>query len=281
MSNERPILNCEDHLEFSKAYKWIMRRTELNDSDKLIYIRLRNCTYKMGEYWVSLDYLAHECGTSKATVKRSINRLIKFGLLSKTQHGKKMFNSYCCHIHEWMTDDDKFKKSDSSNCTFTTGDSSNCTPVTAQIEPSIYKEQNKKQNNICDFSKKTSQTKINQQLKEQIKEVYKHWQKEIKKPAWTLTDQRMKKIKSALVTGIKQVDPETLEKFELPLSVDQVKELISLHMKQKWWVENNRIDLTSILTQQRMTDYVEGKLNKDVTNKSTNKLDNQFNGAYL
>jgi len=164
MSNTRPILLNEDHLEFSIAPKWLMRRTEINSNDKLVYIRLRNSTYKMGEYWVSQDYLSHECGFSIDTVKRSIKALVKAGLISKTQHGKKMFNSYQIHIHEWMTDENKYNsnpwqkeveinqasESDSANSHFTQSDSANSHLVTVQDRTSIYKEQNKKQIYIVD-----------------------------------------------------------------------------------------------------------------------------------
>jgi hypothetical protein len=160
VSNDRPFLNCEDHLDFSKAYKWLMRRTELTCADKLIYTRLRNCSYSMGEYWVSLDYLSYECGVGKATVKRSLERLIKAGLISKTQHGKKMFNSYKCHIHEWMVNDDKFNKCESSKCAPTKSEGSKCIQVTAQNEPSIYKEQNKKQIYIVGSTEPTSQDEL-------------------------------------------------------------------------------------------------------------------------
>lgn len=268
MSNDRPLLNSDtDTLEFSIAAKWLMRRTELNSNDKLVYIRLRNCTYKMSEYWVSLDYLVHETGIPKATVKRCISRLVKYGLISKTRHGKKMFNSYKVHQHEWMTDENKYKKSESSNRAVTESESSFCTLVRAHNEPCIYKEQNKQQNNICNFSKKNSKAKLN----EQIKDVFDFWQKAVKEPGWSLTTTRFNKIKSALTTGVKQVDPQTLEKFESALTVEQVKELISLHLQEKWWVENNRIDLTSILTQQRMTDYVEGRLKQNSRNKEQPK----------
>lgn len=151
MSNTRPIINSDiDHLEFSIAPKWLMRLTELSPVDKIVYIRLRNCTFKMGEYWVSQDYLAHECGVSISSVKRAIEALIKFGLISKNQNGKKMFNSYICHQHECMSDQNKFK-SDGSNRAVTQSDSSDRAVVIGQVELSIYKEQNKKQNIYSSF----------------------------------------------------------------------------------------------------------------------------------
>lgn len=162
MSNIRPILLCEDHLEYSKAYKWLIRRTELNSNDKIVYTRLRNCTYEMGEYWVSQEYLSHECGFSVDTVQRALKKLEKLGLISKIQHGKKMFNSYQCHIHEWMTDENKFKKSegselpilesDTANPRITNSDTADPRVVTPQIRGSIYKEQNKEQNISSIFS---------------------------------------------------------------------------------------------------------------------------------
>jgi hypothetical protein len=162
MSNERPILLCEDHLEYSKAFKWLMRRTELNSNDKIVYTRLRNCTFEFGEYWVSQDYLSHECGFSVDTVQRSLKKLEKFGLISKTQHGKKMFNSYQCHIHEWMTDENKYSEGERSKCPITKSETANTRitqsdtadprMVTPQDRGSIYKEQSKRTDiNIADF----------------------------------------------------------------------------------------------------------------------------------
>lgn len=147
MQNDRPTINSDiDHLQFSIAPKWLMRRKELSPFDKLVYIRLRNCTHKMGDYWVSQEYLSYECGISLKSVKRSIETLIEVGLISKIQHGKKMFNSYLCHQHEWMTDDNRYEKSEGSDRPITQSDRSDRPLVTGQIDLSIYKEQNKKQN---------------------------------------------------------------------------------------------------------------------------------------
>ena len=144
MSNDRPVINCEDHLEYSKAYKWLLRCSKLNPSEKLVYMRLRNCTFKFGEYQVSHDFLAHECCLAKRTIIRSLEKLEEVGLISKTRHGKKMFNSYECHIHEWMNDQNKYKN-EVTDCHITKSEVTSSVKMKCQDGTSIYKEQYKKQ----------------------------------------------------------------------------------------------------------------------------------------
>jgi len=102
MTNNREVLNGDDHLSFAKSPNWLMRRKEINSNDKMVYIRLRQCGIKSGQYWASQEYLASECGLSVRTVKRSIKSLSDAGLISRKRHGKKMYNSYYFHVHEWM-----------------------------------------------------------------------------------------------------------------------------------------------------------------------------------
>ena len=264
MSNNLPIMISDDAKDFSKCFFWLMRRTEISQQDKIVYSRLRNISKKCGVYEVSQAYLAHECGCSVKSVKRSIKKLVEVKLISTIRNGKKMYNHYNCHVHPWMEEDVKFNESEGTNTDFTTeitaSEGTNTDLVKSDPVPSIYKEQNKKQINICNSSKK----QINAKLNVQIKEIYEYWKIETKQPGLGLTKTRKSKIKSALEFGVKY------DGYDEPLSIEQIKELISLHSKDKWWVDNNRMDLSSILTQQRMTDYVDGRLKKNSANGTTN-----------
>lgn len=259
MSNSYPIILSDDGQDFSKCFHWLMRRNEISDRDKIVYTRLRNISPKAGVYEVSQAYLAHECGCSVDSIKRAVKRLVEVGLISKIRNGKKMYNHYHCHIHPWMEEDRKFNKSEVAESPITESEVANPHLVKCDPATSIYKEQNKKQNNICNFAKKSKTTKLN----DQIKEIYLHWKKEIKQPNWSLTDDRYSAIKRALVTGVKIYDEITMQKFEDPLTVEQIKELISLHAKDPWWIEVNKLDLPSMLTKRRLTEYVTGQMKKD------------------
>lgn len=138
MSNNRKVMCGDDHLQYAKSPNWLMRRTELNSNDKIVYIRLRQCGISSGQYWASQDYLAHECGFSVDTVQRSLRKLEKVGLISREQHGKKMFNSYFFYEHEWMTDDNKYEKSDTATARITQSDTATARIVTPQRRGSIY-----------------------------------------------------------------------------------------------------------------------------------------------
>jgi len=112
------------------------------------------------------------------------------------------------------------------------------------------KENQEKESNIRHFSKSNSKQKI----ENDIGEVYEFWKKEIKQPTWGLTKIRHAKIKSALIMGIKYKDRN------VPLSADQIKDLIVLHLKDQWWISKGLIDLTSILTQERMSAFIEKRI---------------------
>lgn len=235
IENIRPVINSDiDHLEFSLAPKWLLRRKEINANDKLIYIRIRNCTSTMGEYFISHEYLVHECGIPLATVKRSINRLISFGLISKKRHGKKMFNGYQIHQHEWMSDDNKFAKSDSSKRPITESDSSKRAVVIAQNEPSIYKEQNKKQNILSDSS---NQTISSEQINREFEAVWRAY------PNRTSGKQQAFKAYQAAVKQTK-------------VSIDQILNGISKYTK---YVEHRRANGFSDLQYKLMATWIRGR----------------------
>lgn len=145
--NNRPHMHGDEYLPYSKIPNWLMQRPELSSNDKIIYARLRSAGMKSDQYWASQDYLAHECGFSVDSVQRSLRNLEKFGLISRKRNGKKMYNSYFFHIHEWMDDYkifNKDEKSDTANTRITQSDTANTRMVIPQIRGSIFKD--KKEN---------------------------------------------------------------------------------------------------------------------------------------
>jgi len=186
MENDRKIINSDEHLTFSKSPNWLMRRQELNPGDKLVYIRLRQCGYATGQYWASQEFLSWECGISLKTVKRSLLKLESFGLISRKRNGKKMFNTYFFHEHEWMTNDNRYhkeEKSDGSNCPITQSDRSNWPVVIGQIDPSIYID---KYDNISNH------------ITSEVDQIFTYWKTKTNHPKSKLDAKRKRSIENAL-----------------------------------------------------------------------------------
>jgi hypothetical protein len=98
--------------------------------------------------------------------------------------------------------------------------------------------------------------------KEDIEEIHEHWQKETNQKGG-LTKERKSKIKSALETGVKY------EGYNTSLTKEQIKEIISISSKETFLIDNGHMDISSFLTQKRMSAYLEGRLKKPVNNENS------------
>lgn len=147
-----------------------------------------------------------------------------------------------------------------SNSDFTQSEVSPANLVKSDSDTSIYKEQNKQQNNICNFSKKNSKTKITSE----IQDIWLHF-KRVMKVDWGLTKPRIAIIKSSLEKGAPYTD-----KPSVMLTIDNIKEIIDINSKDTYMIENGYTDLTNFLTEKRRISYVEGRLQSSTNETNLN-----------
>lgn len=94
---------------FAPVPNWLMRRTEVTATGKLIYGRLRQYAAASGQAWPSYKTLAKEVGVSRRQVINVVAELEEAKLVVVTLHDHKS-NHYSLPKHEWM-DGEKFAPS--------------------------------------------------------------------------------------------------------------------------------------------------------------------------
>jgi len=81
---------------------WLLERTDISDSAKLLYARLSQYAGENGYAFPLIETLAKETGASVATVKRGLTELKDHGLIESQQRGLGQSNVYFFLAHEWM-----------------------------------------------------------------------------------------------------------------------------------------------------------------------------------
>jgi DNA-binding transcriptional ArsR family regulator len=81
---------------------WLLERTDISDSAKLLYARLSQYAGENGFAFPLIETLAKETGASVATVKRGLTELKEHGLIESQQRGLGQSNVYFFLAHEWM-----------------------------------------------------------------------------------------------------------------------------------------------------------------------------------
>ena len=79
------------------AIRWAFKQTA-SHRDKLVLLALANRANEQGHCWPSMKTIGIDCGMSRHTVLRSVDRLRKLGLISteerKNKDGKSSHNYY-------------------------------------------------------------------------------------------------------------------------------------------------------------------------------------------
>ncbi|MDD5543878.1 MAG: helix-turn-helix domain-containing protein [Acidobacteriia bacterium] len=84
---------------------WLLERSEINSTAKLLYSRL--CQYtgrEKNHCWPSRKTLAEALGISVQRVDRAIKNLKDHGLIECKQDGIKETSKYYFLFHQWMTE---------------------------------------------------------------------------------------------------------------------------------------------------------------------------------
>lgn len=101
----------DTELKFINPYKlfhgafipnWLLRRTEISASAKLCYARLCQYAGRRGVCFPSQESLADEIGTNSRQIRRLLDELIKYNLITTERMGKKKNNLYKFLYHLWM-----------------------------------------------------------------------------------------------------------------------------------------------------------------------------------
>lgn len=105
--------NCS--YSFAMLPNWVMRRSELTASSKILYARLFQYAHRTGKAYPSQVKLANEIGVGDRQIRRCILQLSEYKLinLETSESPRGYVYSFPTH-HEWMDDfeEDKIKNAD-------------------------------------------------------------------------------------------------------------------------------------------------------------------------
>ena len=82
---------------------WLLRRTEINSTDKLVYAKLCQYAGKDGKCYPSQERLSEDLGFSRQHISIAIKNLIREKLIITTRTGLGKNNEYKFLMHEWVT----------------------------------------------------------------------------------------------------------------------------------------------------------------------------------
>ena len=85
---------------------WLMRRTEVTTSAKLVYARLVQYCSEEGVAWPKIESLSEEVGLSVRQCGRVLAELKEIGLIESEQRGLGQSNCYTFIWHSWISDDE-------------------------------------------------------------------------------------------------------------------------------------------------------------------------------
>jgi len=81
---------------------WLLKRKELNSTDKIVYGRLCQFSGRNGKCFPKQKALARELGLSVITIRKSLKKLVDYKLIVSEQRGHGKPNLYTFLWHEWM-----------------------------------------------------------------------------------------------------------------------------------------------------------------------------------
>ncbi len=81
---------------------WLLRRTEINSTDKLVYAKLCQYAGKDGKCYPSQERLSEDLGFSARHVRNSIGNLIRLKLIVVVRNNFNYNNAYRFLKHEWQ-----------------------------------------------------------------------------------------------------------------------------------------------------------------------------------
>lgn len=184
---------------FAPTPNWLMERTEISDSAKLLYARLIQYRGKDNLIFPKRETLAKNLGKNIRAIDRYIRELIKHNLIAIKQMGCNRSNEYTPLTHIWMKNGQTYKPKESprSECTKMS------TPECTKMDTPYKDEKITLKDNIIQ-SETNELIDQNSPKKENLREKFENWWKAYPRK------QNKQKAYTHFCAALKHIDFETL-----------------------------------------------------------------------